>query len=164
MIQKIKPELLEFSEEIQNLCKLKYSQHPHGCPNYGKRDTCPPNQPLINKVLDFSQSLYIIYTEFQVGKFAEKIGKKHPDWTQRQGYNLRYWQPIARKELREEAEKFLDKHEGTIINYCPEAYGVNLVALMLKLGIKLKWNYWKEHKLDNVTYRIALVGYPYNGN
>jgi len=40
----------------------------------------PPNQPLIDEVFDFNLKLYIIYTEFAVGEFAERMRQKHPTW------------------------------------------------------------------------------------
>lgn len=81
MIQKISTDILNFSESVQNFCKLKYPQHPNGCPNYSKKECCPPNQPLIDKVLDLSKDIYVIYTKFPIGEFAEKMKREHPDWT-----------------------------------------------------------------------------------
>ncbi len=53
MITKIKSDLILFDRKIQGFCKLSYYGHANGCPNFGKRDDCPPNQPLINEVFDF---------------------------------------------------------------------------------------------------------------
>ena len=60
MFKQIEPEKIPYNWGIQSLCKLKYYKHPHGCPNHGVREDCPPNQPLINEVLDFEKEIYVI--------------------------------------------------------------------------------------------------------
>ena len=139
MIVKIDPEIIPYSKEVQNLCAVKYYKHPNGCPNYGKRDSCPPNQPLINEVLDFEKDVYLIYIEFDVGNFAKRMWDRHPNWTERQAYNPRLWQPRARKYLREEEQKAREEYNLEIIDKSPEARGVNLNLLFKRIGVELEW-------------------------
>ncbi|GIU69961.1 MAG: hypothetical protein KatS3mg002_1197 [Candidatus Woesearchaeota archaeon] len=79
MIIKIDPEIVPYDNLIRGLCMTPYYGHTHGCPNYGCKEGCPPNN-LIDKIFDFSKEMYIIYTTFPIGKFAERMRKNHPDW------------------------------------------------------------------------------------
>ena len=126
MIIRIKPEAVEYSRSIQGLCTRPYYAHSKGCPNYRKKNGCPPNQPLIDKVLDFNKDLFLIYTEFNIRKHAKRMRKMHPEWTERQIYNCRLWQPTARKMQRQEEERARKEHNLTDIIGSPEAHGVKL--------------------------------------
>ncbi|PIU76226.1 hypothetical protein COS75_00190 [Candidatus Pacearchaeota archaeon CG06_land_8_20_14_3_00_35_12] len=152
MILKICPEILEYSKEVQKLCCKKYPQHPKGCPNYAKKEGCPP-QPLINEVLDFKQPIYLIYTEFKIGNFARGIKKAHPEWTEKQCYNLRYWQPKARKIQRREEGKAELLFNLTKIIKSPEANGINIDSLFKKLNMPLEWPPRK------ITRLVSIGGY-----
>jgi hypothetical protein len=160
MIISIESKIIPFEKKIQLFCKLPYYGHSHGCPNYGKRERCPPNQPLIDKVLDLSQETYIIYTNFRVGEFAERMRMMHPEWENqpRQLYNPRRWQPIIRKEHRLEVDKFLAEHQDLTYTTYSEAHGVNLDMLMHRIGIELKWDWPPKHDKDNEVYLISLGG------
>ena len=79
MIVKIDPKIIKYEKSIQGLCRRPYRNYPKGCINFNKKPGCPP-QPLINDVLDFSKEVYVIYTKFEVGEFAERMKKTHPQW------------------------------------------------------------------------------------
>jgi len=150
---KINSKDIYFSENIQRLCLKQGGSFPKGCPNYGKKKGCPP-QPLIDKIFDLSKTIYMIYTEFKIGKFAERMGEKHPKWSEKMKHNSRYWQPRARKEHKKELEKFLEEHSNMIINKVPEGHGVNVHKLFLRTtGKNLEW---PPRKL---TRLISLAGY-----
>lgn len=153
MIIKIEPNVICYKREIQNLCKAPYWKHPKGCPNYGVKEGCPPNMPLINEVLDFKKGLYLIYTEFDIGTHAKRMQRLHPDWSKRQLYCRLYWQPRARKLQRAEEAKAVKKYGLTKIISLPEAYGVNVTKLMRNAGIKLEW---PPRKIARV---VSLGGY-----
>lgn len=138
MIKKINPKLIVYSEKIQKLCLRKSKSFPKGCPNYGKKQGCPPTV-LIDKVLDLNKEIYVIWTNFKIGEFANRIKEKHPDWTEKQCYCCRYWQPGARKIHREELEKYKKQYGFEKIISCPEGNGVQVSGLMARLGIKLEW-------------------------
>lgn len=158
MIFEINPEIIIFSKKIQNLCMVPYYGHSEGCPNFGKKRGCPPRISLINEVLDFSKKVYVIYTEFEVEKFAEKIRKKYPSWSDRQIYNPRYWQPVSRKKHREEIELAMEKFNLEKVVW-PEAHGINVTNLMQKLGIKLNWDWPPKPKVENKVYTISIGGF-----
>ncbi|PIN78699.1 hypothetical protein COY26_05460 [Candidatus Woesearchaeota archaeon CG_4_10_14_0_2_um_filter_33_10] len=170
MIERIEPEIIPYKEGIQTLCKLKYYKHSKGCPNYNKKEGCPPNQPLINNVLDFDRGVYVICTDFAVGKFAERMRLKHPEWSEhpRQWYNPRLWQPKARKLHRAEQAKAIEENGLTKIISSPEAHGVNVTELMKNIGIPLRWGWPPKHivenqkYLNNTVYLVSLGGYELN--
>ena len=64
----------------QNLCRIPYYNYPKGCPNYGKRQDCPSCE-LVSDRFDLSKPIYVIYTEFPVGAFAERMRACHPEWS-----------------------------------------------------------------------------------
>ena len=153
MIELIKPEWIKFNSSIQGLCSRPYYKHGKGCPNYGKPD-CPPNLPLINEVLDFNNEIFVIYTEFNVGAFAQRMKLSHPDWSLRQLYNPRLWQPTARKNQRFEEQKAKKLGIEFIVNNA-EGNGVNYTSLMKHVGIELQWKWPPDQDL---TYRISIGG------
>ncbi len=159
MYQLVEPGWLRFSKGIQNLCSKPYYKHAHGCPNYGMRPECPPNASLIDRVLDMDRDIYVIYTPFEVGRFAEHMKERHPGWNNRQIYNPRYWQPAARKLHRADVKEAIEELGLEKIVGNPEGCGVNLSLLMKRLGVKLDWVWPPEHNIENVTYRISLAGY-----
>ncbi len=151
-----------FSRKMQNLCAAPFYGHSKGCPNFGKKEGCPPNQPLINNILDFDSKMYLIYTEFLVGEFAERMRQTHPGWVNhpRQWYNPRRWQPRARKFQCEEEKRFLKEVDDVRIIQSPEACGVNVTALMKSVGIVLNWQWPPKHNLKNKVYLVSLAGQP----
>ena len=159
MIEKIKPKLIPYTAGIQTLCKQKYYKHSNGCPNYGIKDSCPPNQPLIDKILDFEKGIYIIHTMFKVGEFAERMRINHPEWSKhpRQWYNPRLWQPQARKLHRTDQAEATEEHNLTKIVSSPEAHGVNVTKLMKNIGITLKWGWPPKHIVENQEYMNNIV-------
>ncbi|MCK9596838.1 hypothetical protein M0R19_06635 [Candidatus Pacearchaeota archaeon] len=138
MIIKINPREIPLIKNANKLCCKPYPNHSRGCPNYNKKKECPPNLCKLEDLFDFNQDMFVIYSEFDLGKHAQKMKKMHPDWTDRQIYCCLYWQPKARKFHREE----LENYKGNKISYIsnsPEAYGVNVTSLMRKLGVELEW-------------------------
>lgn len=139
MIAKIKPEDIVFSSNIQKLCLKPYPDHPHGCPNFGRKPGCPPRQPAIDRVLDFSRPIYVIWVELNLVKWIKRMKKLHPKLrTYAQRANLRYWQPAIRSQLNALINRAIQ--DGSIeIAVDPEAHGVNVSALMQLVGVKLEW-------------------------
>lgn len=161
MIVKISSDIIKYEKRIQNLCKLPYYGHSKGCPNYGKKEGCPPKSLLINHLFDLDTELYVIYTEFAVGMFADRMKTAHANWAgqPREWYNPRRWQPKARKEHREEIDKFLSEHPEMRITRSPEANGVNVTKLMKEIDINLNWQWPPEHNLENKVYLVSLGGH-----
>jgi len=140
---------------VRKLCVGAYPNHPKGCPNFNKKDGCPPNVPLIGQTIDLTDTVYAIWNVFPYMEHVEKMRTKHPDWSERQLACCLYWQGTARKQLRAEVRKFLqERGAGWKICDCPEAQGVNLTETMKSLGIELEW------PPKTVTYQIVLAGVP----
>ncbi|MFH1173616.1 MAG: hypothetical protein V1725_00600 [archaeon] len=163
MIVAIDQSDIVLDKKLQHMCKKPFYGHPHGCPNYGKKKGCPP-QPLLDRMFDFDRQLYVIYTAFPVGKFAERMHKRHADWTDRQCYNPRLWQGTARKQHDADVQQFLKQYVGCAIIKSPEAHGVNVSGLMQSLGVILDWHWPPKHSLENVVYQVSLGGHPAKKN
>ncbi len=139
MIIQLDPTAILYDKKFQLMCRCPYYKHPHGCPNYGKKAGCPPNQPLINEVFDFDRRIYVIYTEFDIGAHADRMQRLHPQWSDHQTYCVLYWQPRARIFQRQEEARALKEYNLDYICRSPEAHGINITALMARLGVVLEW-------------------------
>ena len=60
MIVQVVP-VIEYS--VRSLCSKEYPNHPHGCPNFGKRDTCPPKALFWDKVVDHPSLALLFITD-----------------------------------------------------------------------------------------------------
>ncbi len=149
--------------EARKLCTRPYHGHPKGCPNYGKRVSCPPAAPLLCEALDLAYPVYAIWNAFDFGAHISRMRRRHPEWSQRQVECCLYWQGTARKELRRKVEAWLSeptcRFEQVVVYlselrvlYCPEACGVDVTATMASIGIELEW------PPRTVAYQVALVG------
>jgi hypothetical protein len=170
MIIEIDPSIIKYEHRIQNLCRVKYHNHPKGCPNFGK-EFCPPNLSLIDEILDFNSKIYLIYTSFNVGIFAERMRVEHPQWEDqpREWYNCIRWQGTARKNLRKEMELAKAKYNLEVITNSPEGHGIDCSSLMKEgANIILNWQWPPPHNLENEDYKnnikfqIAIGGFKPN--
>lgn len=137
---------------VRGLCCRPYPNHPHGCPNFSKKQGCPPKAPMIDKTLDLSKPVLAIYNRFNLGEHIERMRAKHPLWTDRQLRCCLYWQPGARKQLKKRIRNHLQI--GMKVVGSPEAQGVDLTATMRSAGIELEWPPMKW------AYQIVLAGVP----
>ena len=139
---------------VRKLCIKPYPNHRKGCPNYNKRDICPPKAKHLWDILQVDGAVYVIWTTFDFAGHIEKMFYAHPAWSQRQLECCLYWQGTARKNLREEIALFRLNHNENnwTILQCPEACGVDITATMEKLGKELEWPPRK------ITYQVALAG------
>lgn len=153
---------LILNEKAKIWCKLPYPSHPHGCPNYGKKDICPPRAPDVRDVLDFNESMFFVVIRFDIGEHARRMKEKHPGWTDRQAHCLLYWQPKVVKALHEEVGRrafvvdSLSNKITHIVTYVPEAMGVDVFGTCKLLGIPIERNPIKY------VHKVALVGRPRN--
>lgn len=137
---------------VRALCTRPYANHPHGCPNHGRRRTCPPEAKPLEAVLDCAQPVWAIWTTFDLGAHVKRMRTRHPAWSWRQLVCCLYWQGTARKALRGEIECFHAEHSGLRVVGCPEACGVNVTATMATIGLHLQW------PPKTITYQVALAG------
>ena len=138
-------------------CKLSYPLHPRGCPNYGRKDTCPPTVALIPDFVDLNRHVWLVAIEFDLASHVQRMLDLHPKWSDRQARCVLYWQPRVNKMLREDVQTF-STLAGATYTLCPEAMGVDVIKTARKCGIPIK-----AQPTDTV-YKIALMGYPRREN
>jgi predicted metal-binding protein len=138
--------------KVRYLCVQSYPNHPRGCPNYNKKNDCPPTCKTIGEIIDTRKPIYVIWNRFDFSKHCIKMKNRYPSWTQRQIECCLYWQGTARKRLNHHIDYFLTKHPEYVIIRTPEGTGVNVTATMKKIGIILEW------PPKTKTYQIALAG------
>lgn len=78
--------------------------------------------------------------------------EKHPEWSERQLKCCLYWQPGARKKLKQNIVDFLKIFNEYSVTACPEAMGVDITSTMKSAGITLEW------PPEKYTYQIAMAG------
>ena len=138
--------------DVIRLCLKAYPAHKKGCPNFNKKEGCPPKTKSINKLIDLSQSVYAIYNIFDFKGHVEKMKAAHPNWSERQLKCVLYWQPKARKQLKEKIKLFFKEFPELTIVPSPEANSVNITETMKNSGILLEW------PPENITYQIVFAG------
>ncbi|MHA2337493.1 MAG: hypothetical protein ACXACX_09325 [Candidatus Hodarchaeales archaeon] len=131
-------------------CKLKYPDHPKGCPNFGKKEICPPQSPLFEQVVKPPYTLVAV--KFNLEKHAKEMKKRHPNWSDKQARCVLYWQGKLDKKLREVSEKVASKITNSKIVYKPESYGVHVFETCRKLGFIL------ERNPQKILWKITIIG------
>jgi predicted metal-binding protein len=149
MIKEAKPVI---DIKMRGLCRSTYPGHPKGCPKFGKSDTCPPKVGFFEKTFDLTKPVYVIWTTFDLGAHVSKLKLAHPNWSDRQLKCCLYWQPGARKNLKNEILNFKNQYPDLEVTTVPEAMGVNITETMKSIGISLQW------PPTTTTYQIALAG------
>lgn len=150
-----------YNPDVRYLCKSRYRGHPYGCPNYGKRDTCPPTCKLLPDMLDLSKPVWALWADFNLAAHVSKLRMKFPYWSIRQLRNCRYWQGTVRKFLRQQADQWMKDHyhniphpRGYVLLECPEALGINVTATMKHIGVDLEW------PPTQTVRKIFIMGVP----
>jgi len=161
---------------VRKLCCRPYLGHDKGknigCPNFNRKEGCPPKAPLFDNVFDLREPVYAIYNIFDLAAYVQKMKAGHPDWSDAQLRCCLLWQGRARKQLAKHVMEFITAYPrynvsmayyrgiekdlgpvyGRIIPASPEAMGVNVTETMANAGIHLEWPPVK------VAYQIALAG------
>lgn len=143
---------------VRFLCLQRYPGHRRGCPNYEKKEGCPPECRTIGQIIDLQRTVYVIWNLFDFAGHCQRMRDKHPRWSKRQIECCLYWQPKARKELKCEVKEFLSdfsffRHKKVVV-WNPEGAGVNVTETMKNIGIELEWPPVTK------TYQIVLAGTP----
>ena len=152
---KVPSDKIVIDSSVRKLCTQPYPNHPKGCPNFGKRATCPPRCPFLEDVYDISQGFWVIWISFDFAAHRRIMKRKYPNWSQRQIDCCLYWQGTANKMLREavaDVEYYLKGTGRFKTSYCPEAMGVNVTATMKNLGVELEW------PPQNIVHKVAIIG------
>ena len=133
-------DVVVYDPSVRELCTERYPNHTKGCPNYGKKPSCPPQAPLFMDICDSSRPIFVIWNRFDFGAHVARMKAKHPEWSERQLACCLYWQGTARKVLAGEIEEFKRTYPTYQVTRCPEAMGINVTATMKKyLAISLEW-------------------------
>ena len=138
---------------VKKLCVKPYHNHKFGCPNWNKREGCPPKAKKFEDIVDMQKPIYCIWNKFDLGRHIEKMRVAHPKWSKYQLRCCLYWQGTARKQLRKSIERHKRFFSGIVLTV-PEAHGVNVTETMKRLGIELEW------PPEKYAYQIALAGSP----
>jgi len=146
-------EKLVRNDKSGDWCLLPYPGHPKGCPNYGKKKTCPPVVPLIDNFIDVDGPIYLVYSEFDLASHAKRMKAIHPEWTDRQCRCVLYWQGTSKKLLKFEIKKAVIETGLDLFVDKPEAVGVNVYATCALSGLKLE----KIRDLK-VCRHVAIIG------
>ncbi len=133
-------------------CKLPYPGHPKGCPNYNKKNICPPIVGIVDDIFDLSKPHWFAIVKFDLKAHVDRMLLKHPNWSEKQCRCVLYWQQTVNKNLREYSEKFVSEMPGTIYTTCPEAMGVHVFYTFKKLGLEIKRN-------PDIVNKVALIGF-----
>lgn len=128
---------LVISVQTDEWCKLPYPNHPRGCPNFGKKATCPPQAPWLDNYFDTARPMYLVHSEFDLDGHVEAMKNKHPQWSERQCRCLLYWQPRSRKQMMMRAHGAMLFLGCNAVSACPEAMGLNVFATAAIAGLKL---------------------------
>ncbi len=146
---------LRVDMEARRWCLLPYPGHPRGCPNYGKRRTCPPIAPEVGDFFNLSGRMWFILMPFDLEAQAAKMRERHPGWSERQARNCLYWQGTVNKALRMYTTIFASHKPGVRTTYCPEAMGVHVFDTAEAVGVPL------ERVPTRLVRKVAMVGDPH---
>lgn len=137
------------------LCAASYPGHPHGCPNYGKKDNCPPGMPAIDEVFDLTRPMYCVCSKFDMAAHTAGMRRRHPGWSERQLACCLYWQAGVRKLHREYAAEVYNrlKAPGFALTDSPEAMGVLVTETLGNRGIALEW------PPVRFVYKVSFAGF-----
>jgi hypothetical protein len=48
------------SYDLREVCLMPYHNHPKGCPNWNKKEGCPPQAEKIEDIIDIKKPIYVI--------------------------------------------------------------------------------------------------------
>lgn len=145
---------------VRGLCAKPYPGHPKGCPNFRKKDGCPPAAPLFVDTYDLSKKVVAVWNVFDLAAHVDRMRLKHPDWSWAQLTCCLYWQGTARKSLRDAIKlaTYELRWDRLGIETCPEAMGVDVTATMRSIGVELEW------PPKTTTVQVALLATPKKGD
>ena len=132
-------------------CRLPYPGNPNGCPNFGKKDSCPPLTPYFLDI--YKPHVFVAFMQFDFKEYLETKISLHSDWTERQLRNPWYFQSHLDSQLKHFVDSQLGQpgFENFQAIYSSEAMGVNMHLTARRAGVELEWPPKKD------MYRITLL-------
>ena len=150
IIRALKDQIVLDPRAMGPWCRLPYPNHPKGCPNYGKKQSCPPFSKPFFEIIE--PPFHIVIVCFELETHAQKMKIKHPEWSDRQCRNLLYWQKSVVKKLKREANEFIkSQKDDLVLLEVPEANGVHVFDTCNNVGVTLE----REPK---IVRKIMIIG------
>jgi hypothetical protein len=109
---------------------------------------------LFDDVYSTHKPVLAVWNVFDLAEHADRMGEKHPDWSEAQRVCCLYWQGTARKQLRRKIEGVLSQYPWMRAETCPEAMGVDVTATMEQIGVRLEWPPKAK------VIQVALLAHP----
>ena len=151
VIFKVKNELV-LDIRAREWCLLPYPDHAKGCPNYNKKQGCPPQSPFVGDYFDLNRDSYFVIVQFDLESHINKMKMKHPNWSDRQARCVLYWQGGVNKRLRERCQFYTSQRLGLTYNICPEAMGVNVIKTCKAIGLPIK------PRPTDTVFKVGMLG------
>lgn len=146
-------EYLVIDYRARDWCLISYPNHPHGCPNYGHKATCPPQAPRIEEFINLEKRVWLAYEVFDLEAHEAKMLSMHPQWSKRQARCILYWQAQVNARLKKHCHNLLANLHCGVYTLCPEAMGVHVIRTARKLGIPV------EPRPIRIVHKVALLGF-----
>jgi predicted metal-binding protein len=135
-------------------CTLPYPNHKSGCPNYGKKKTCPPFTQSFQNIIQ--GPYFLVIQEFDIQAHSKKMRLKHPHWSEKQCRNLLYWQKGLNKKLKDKSYELANKMgDDFIVLEIPEANGVDVFKTCQNMNIEL------QRYPQDMIRKVMIVGKKY---
>jgi predicted metal-binding protein len=99
---KIRKETIILTKETHKWCQRGYKGNEGGCPNYGKKELCPPHSAFLGGFIDLYSQFYLLVCGLDLITYKEIRASRHPQWSERQLEHPYYWQGSIKKILRRE--------------------------------------------------------------
>lgn len=148
--KEISRDQIKITQNVRNLCKCPYEDHPNGCPNYNKHSLCPPKAPIRFDILENYNNYNLVICKFNFKQYKKLIVKSNPEFfnSRKRIECVLYWQGSIKANIK-----------GYIIKYFP--YFDDILACGSGFVIKRKEYQSMESGGLNVFYSLKKVGIPY---
>jgi hypothetical protein len=158
----VTPDQIIFDKQVFSYCKLRYPDHPQGCPNVGK---ClhPPDAA---KKIQTAQQIRLYVVKFNLEKHVVKMKETNPVFTDKQARCVLYWQNTVKKAIRMTIEQIYSPGDyvlgcgsgfkiGGQLCQSMEAAGIHVFKTLTNLQID-----FEEKPVKNVTMVSLIARYP----
>ena len=136
-------------KNLRRWCSSPYPGHKRGCPMWkgrkAKDGTPAPctrafrNISTFDDNFDRNEPAWCAFTTWDMVAQEAKIRASHPDWTQKQCRNVRYWQRTFRNGLKDDIREFFRKKQLWGKYGCFDGgFTLNIHATLWRAGLKLE--------------------------
>lgn len=132
------PLVLHDMRTVNYLCTKEYPKHKKGCPNFNRKQGCPPNILHISQQYDL-ESINMLLVRFPFLYYTDLKQQDHPDWSLRELSNQRHWQNHLKGTLNKYWKNIKKEYPEYKLIRNPEGQGVNVEETLKELNIELQW-------------------------